>query len=640
MQDSLSARTNRPDPSIALLTPGPRHGDFFSHAYLARYLGFLLVEGGDLRADRGRIFLKTLDGLRPVDLVIRAIAGAQADPLELDPSGFLGPVGLVAAARQNPNLIANALGSALAENRGLGPYLPMLAQELLGEDLLLAETPKLWLGDRAHRARVTADIERYFIRHAFEQTARPGQAAAPRDPALLSSAERARLAEEFEQSGAALVAEEKTELATAPSYGANGLEPRAFVMRVFATATPGGFAVMPGGLAMTVDPARSLALTVPDGAARDVWVMSSAPQPAFRSLWRPTIEAAHVQRTPRELPSRAADNLFWLGRNVERADWTLRLLRACYSRLEVDRSQRQDTRLFSRALSSLIERYSDERPVAIPAGATEAEAVGHLARALLASPDRNFGLPTTLGHVHRIASLTRDRLSLEAWRTLNAFHTGRRWHPSELPAGMSDLIDLIDQGLGIIAAFNGLTHENMTRNLGWSFLDMGRRLSRADDMANLLNRVFAHDVAGVSEGAELRFVLELADSFITYRSRYRLTPLLPLVLDLLIVDETNPRSISYQLAELGRHIDNLPQTGKGRGRTDAQRIALALLTDVRLADVTALAATVTTAAPQRPELGALLIGEIDGIERLSDAITRRYFNVVEKEQAWVRARSR
>ena len=288
MQDALSQRVGRPDPTIALLTPGPRHNDFFSHAYLARYLGLLLVEGADLRAENGRVFLKTLDGLQPIDLIVRCVAGASSDALELDPSGFLGPVGLVQAVRQQPDLVVNALGTALAENRGLGSYLPALCKALLGEDLAIWDVTKWWLGDASVRQTVIGDLDRYFIRRANEQTARPGRAAPARDPAKMAPEDRAALIAEIELDGATLVAEEKAALGTAPSYGPNGLEAKPFAVRIFATAVPGGFAVMPGGLAMTVDPGASMALTVPDGASRDVWVLSNAPQPVFKSLWRPT----------------------------------------------------------------------------------------------------------------------------------------------------------------------------------------------------------------------------------------------------------------------------------------------------------------------------------------------------------------
>jgi uncharacterized circularly permuted ATP-grasp superfamily protein/uncharacterized alpha-E superfamily protein len=638
MQDALAHRIGRSDPAIALLTPGPHHNDFFSHAYLARYLGFQLVEGADLRAESGSVYLKTLDGLHPIDLIVRCVAGGSSDALELDPAGFLGPVGLVQSVRQKPDLVANALGTAVAENRGLGSYLPELCKQLLGEDLAIWDVAKWWLGDAAVRQAVIGDLDRYFIRRAFEQTARPGRAAPARDPARLTPAERSALIAEIQLDGAAMVAEEKTALGTTPSYGQNGLEPKPFAVRIFATAIPGaGFAVMPGGLAMTVDPGASMALMAPDGASRDVWVISDAPQPAFKSLWRPALDKAQIQRSPRELPSRAADNLFWLGRYTEQADWTFRVLRTCLSRIEEDSGPRQNLRLVHAVLANRLERDGSP-PVPVPSGLDETQAIAHLARLLMTATARVHSLPQTLGHVHRIAGLTRDRLSLEAWRTLNAFYVGPHWQSGAVPVSIGESLDLIDAGLAALSAFNGLTHENMTRNFGWSFLDMGRRMARAQNLSQLLQTAFCTGRPDDDDNASLLFVLELADSFITYRSRYRLNPMLALILDLLIIDEGNPRSIAFQLAALSTHIDALPQTGNGGGRTEAQRTALSMLSAVRLADPMRLAA----AAPddQQAGLAALLSRLLTGIPHLSDAITRRYFSMVEKEPKWMRARTR
>ena len=637
MQESLAQRAGRPDPTIALLTPGPRHEDFFSHAYLASYLGFLLVEGEDLRVDDERVHLKTLNGLQSIDLLVRCVAGASADALELDPSGFLGPVGLVQAARKAPNLVVNALGAALAENRGLGGYLPELCKSLLGEDLAIWDVKKWWLGDAKVRRDVLQNVDRYFIRRACEQTGRPGRAAPARDPATLSAVERSLLIEEIEFDGAGFVAEAKTALGTTPSYGANGLEPMPYAVRVFATATPNGFIVMPGGLAMTVNPGASMALTSPEGASRDVWVVSDTPQPVFKSLWRPAIEAAQTQRSLRELPSRAADNLFWLGRYIENADWTFRLLRNCLSRIEEDSGPHQDWQLMRTALNLQLQR-DGAPPVVVPRGLDDARVVAHLARELMVSTDRAFALPQMLGHVHRVASLTRDRLSLEAWRTLNAFYAGREWQPESLPTSIGESLDLIDMGLGVVAAFNGLSHENMTRNFGWSFLDMGRRLSRAANIAQLLLAAFGVRGPNEDDTGSFLFALELADSFITYRSRYRLKPMLAPLLDLLIVDETNPRSLGFQAAALVGHVDQVPQAGKGGERTEVQRIALAMLSDIRLADINRLVETDPDGS--RPALTALLTAQIGRIPEISETLTRRYFSILENKPKWMRAQSR
>jgi len=633
LQSSLTQRINRADPTIALLTPGPHHNDFFGHAYLARYLGFLLVEGGDLRVDGERAFLKTLEGLKPIDLIVRCVTGSAADPLELDPSGFLGPVGLVQAVRRQPDLVANALGSAVAENRGLGPYLPALASILLGEELLIGDGVKFWLGDPKARAEVFANLDLYVIRPAHERTARPGRAMPGRDPARMSKAARETLKVEMDLNGAAFVAEAKIGFGTTPSFGPDGLVAKPYALRLFAAATPNGPVVMPGGLAMTVDPQAAVSLSAPDGESRDVWIVSDGAVPPFHSLWRPSSETARIQRSPRELPSRAADNLFWLGRYVERADWTLRVLRQALGRLEEGSGARLDLGPVRKSLESILAKDAIYRMASAPA--TDAPLIQHLARLLLTSRDLSFGVPETLGHIHRIASLVRDRLSQEAWRTLNSFQARPGWQAANSPTTIGETIDLLDSGLGALSAFNGLMHENMTRNFGWTFLDMGRRLARATGVADLILAVFALAEREETDAASLAFVLDVADSSMTYRARYRQTPALPLVLDLLLVDETNPRSLAFQLAALSNHIEELPLGGPYSGRIEESRQLLSLLTQVRVAEVNRLSEP--AADGTRTGLVALLTEQTRKLPELSDAIARRYFALAEKESRWVRS---
>jgi uncharacterized circularly permuted ATP-grasp superfamily protein/uncharacterized alpha-E superfamily protein len=635
LQGALTGRASRADPTIALLTPGPRHSDFFSHAYLARYLGLLLVEGGDLRVTGEHVSLKTLQGLMPVDLMVRCVAGDVVDPLELDAAGFAGPVGLLQALRKDPDFVVNMPGTALAENRGLSGYLPKLANAVLGEDLLLPDGPRWWLGDQQGRQHALAKLEQMVIRPAHEGTARPGGAIAGIDPARLTQSERARLLQEIETRGAALVAEEKVGFGTTPSFSASGLIPKPYAVRLFVAATANGFLALPGGLAMTVDPDLTVALSAPDGESRDVWVVSDTALPPYTSLWRPTIEAAQVRRSMRDLPSRAADNLFWLGRYIERADWTMRTLRVSLSRLQEDSAPRQEMRASRIALQILLAK--DEGKVPGEWEVTDATLIERLAQNLMTSADWYYALPRTLENIHRIASLTRDRLSLEAWRTLNNFYASRRWRADAMPSAMGDALRLLDDGLQVLAAFHGLTHENMTRNFGWSFLDMGRRLSRALNLAEVLLGIFGKVGVGDDETGSLLFVLELADSFITYRSRYRLAPMLPLVLDLLLLDESNPRSVGFQLAALARHIETLPQSGQSSSRIEEQRLALSLLTQTRLADVASLDKIEDGA---RPALQRLLREQVAALPVLSDVLGRRYFNLTEKDAKWHRAYSR
>jgi uncharacterized circularly permuted ATP-grasp superfamily protein/uncharacterized alpha-E superfamily protein len=624
LKAAIGERSRRSDPSVVLLTPGPDHDDYFSHAYLARYLDIDLVEGGDLRIVGDDLVLKTLEGTKKVDAVIRCVEGADCDPLELNPASFRGPPGLVHATRSAPDLIVNALGSAVIENRAIGAYLPALARELLGEQLMLHDAPRWWLGDAANRVHVARKLEDFVIRPAREGTGRPGRATPGRSAAAMSASERARLLAEIERGGRDLVAEARIGFGSMPSLSAQGFRPRAFAVRLFASAGRDGFQVMPGGLAMGVDPASAVALSAADGETHDVWVLGDTPEAQHASLWRPRLESVLLKRTQRTLQSRVADNLFWLGRYLERADWTMRVIRASLGRrieyLDAGPTRQAGDLVLEMLLDKSMQAWrTDDLP---PAGRRSLALAGRLAT----RRDGHYGLLGSFDGIYRVASLTRDRLSLEAWRSLSAFQVDDAWQRRMAEASASELQDEVEDKLSLVATFNGHMHENMTRNFGWLFLDMGRRLERAFNLCDTLSVLFNEPEAEEEENQHLNFILRLADSYITYRSRYRVQPMLPLVLDLLVMDETNPRSVAFQLASLTSHLERLPQSREGRALTHDRRLVLGLQTAVRLADVNELAAT---ERGRRTGLATLVDKAVTEIPMISDAISRRYFRLVE-----------
>lgn len=624
MQSALTDHSQRDNARVALLSPGPRHEDYFSHAYLARYLGYLLVEGSDLRIKGNQTYLKTLEGLKEIDLIVRCVDGKDVDPLELDPTGFDGPAGLVRVTRKQPQLIVNAVGSAVAQNRGLGRYLPQISRRLLGEELILPDAPRWWLGDANAVSHVQANLDTLVIRKAQEGTGRPGQAAIGQDPRTLSAIERSTLLEDMQLHGRRLVAEEKIGFSTAPVHGRGGLSPKPFALRLFVTRAASGYKVMPGGLAMTVDPDRAVALTAPDGHTRDVWVRSDSEQSPHVSLWRPTVETARVERSQRVIQSRVADDLFWLGRYSERADWTMRVMRGALRRVEEDNGPATGRRAARKCLEVLLAKNAPSSVAQTDSRIPAEVEIERLCALLISNKKGQRTLERTFEGLYRVAHLARDRLSLEAWQALSRFRPGDTWVTALATASPISVLDQLEEGLASIAAFNGLMHENMTRNFGWSFLDMGRRMERAYNLSEAILALFIPVPEAEEEASSLVLLLELADSFITYRSRYRLDPMLPLVLDLLLLDEANPRSLSYQLAAISRQLESLPDGRRGVSLSEDRRLILAALTSIRLADVEAIAREANGAALER-----LMLEQVQLLPELSNAIARHYFNLTQ-----------
>jgi uncharacterized circularly permuted ATP-grasp superfamily protein/uncharacterized alpha-E superfamily protein len=628
VQGELLARAGRDDASMALLSPGPHHEDYFGHAYLARYLSLQLAEGGDLRVVGNNLYIKALEGLKPVDLILRCVEGLCSDPLELDPGSSFGPPGFMQALRKHPNLCANAVGTAVVENRGFGPYLGALCREILGEELALIDPPRWWLGDPDARQHVFARLQEMTIRPAQEGTGRPGGARRGIVTEDLSPAELADLVTELQLHGSDYVAGERVTFSTVPSWTATGLRAMPFAVRLYVALVDGEYHVMPGGIALDVGPHRGVALHSPGGYSRDVWVLSDKAVPPHASRLRAHLDMPAVARGGGgALRSRIADNLFWLGRYAERADWIMRLARAALCRLEPDIMAAQHREAVVCALDVLLGK--DEGVISLPQGDSSAKGVEQRVRSLLTGRGRLYGLSSTLDGVHHVASLIRDRLSVELWRTLQNFQASPFWMGRTLPSGPGEVLDSLDDGIMTLAAFNGMAAENMTRSYAWTFMEIGRRLERAHNLSELLLALFQDAGDEAAQSSALLLVLEVADSILTYRSRYLFAPLPALVLDLLLIDETNPRSVGFQLHSISSHFNALPKSLQRTQQLDERKIVLELCTRVQLADVHALAEPDEHGS--RVALKDLLTQLSTELPKLSEAITQRYFNLTEDQ---------
>src|ERR1700742_604473 len=326
-RDSLRAGADRDDPRIGLLTPGSFSETYFEHATLARYLGFLLVEGDDLAVSGDRIHIRTVAGLKRLDVLLRRVDSNSLDPLELDASSQLGVPGLIDVLRKNGVVVANMPGSGVMEARALLGFLPSLSRRLLGEDLKMPHIATWWCGQASAREEVLSRLDEVAIEGAYRRDVPgfPGQS--PVLPSELSAADREKLRAAISDRGIDYVGQELVRLSTTPVWDNGRITPRPFVLRVFAAATPNGWTIMPGGFCRIADQLDARAVSMGDGArAADVWVVSDKGVSTASLL--PAVDAVRIRRIPGWVPSGAADNLFWLGRYLERAEATLRLIRA------------------------------------------------------------------------------------------------------------------------------------------------------------------------------------------------------------------------------------------------------------------------------------------------------------------------
>src|SRR5712692_9020651 len=326
-RDSLRASADRDEPRIGLLTPGIFSETYFEHATLARYLGFLLVEGDDLAVSGDRIHIRTVSGLKRLDVLLRRVDSNFLDPLELDASSQLGVPGLIDVLRKNGVVVANMPGSGVMEARALLGFLPSLSRRFFGEDLKMPHIATWWCGQKTAREEVLSRLDEVAIEGAYGRGVPGFPGHGPVLAGELSGSERDRLKATINDRGIDYVGQELVRLSTTPVWNQGRITPRPFVLRVFAAATPGGWTIMPGGFCRIAEQPDARAVSMGDGArAADVWVVSDRAVPPATLL--PAVDTVRIRRIAGVVPSRAADNLFWLGRYLERAEATLRLIRA------------------------------------------------------------------------------------------------------------------------------------------------------------------------------------------------------------------------------------------------------------------------------------------------------------------------
>ena len=627
------------NPRVVMLTPGPHNETYFEQTYLARYLGYVLVEGQDLTVRDNIVFLKTLNGLERVDVILRRVDDDFCDPLELRNDSMLGVPGLIEAIRAGNVAVANAPGSGLVQSPAFMSFLPGLSKHILGEELQLPSVATWWCGQESARKYVLENLDKLVVKPAFR--------AAENHENTLTVAE---LKKRIEFDPDLFVAQEHVQLSNAPSWDGKWV-PRAFALRVFLVArADGSYSVMPGGLARVSADTEGKSISMQHGgSSKDTWITSEIPVEETTLLHKAGVNF-ELRRTGNNLPSRLADNFFWLGRYSERADATARLLRSALRRFNPERT---GSALF--VLGPLLQTLESQGQLPgileDPELRQNPEAFEAELLATIFDPSRPGSLYGIIGNLFRLAAQVRDRTSNDLWRVISKLNdrlacaretlttkTGERVSTqtqtsrsqSQNNAGIQDAapepspimlagdaVRVLNEILDGIAAFDGLARENMTRAQAWRFIDMGLRIERAIYISTLLNCVL---VAPDPENSSLlEAILEVDDSSITYRSRYNLLPQLAAVADLILLDDRNPRSVLFQINQLVQHFERLPKERNSAGR----EILNNCLARLERGDTRELAGYTENLPASKT--GRLIQQTLRDLPKLSDAIAASYF---------------
>ncbi len=618
------------DPRIVILTPGPLNETYFEHAYLAAYLGYTLVQGGDLTVRDGKVWLKSLSGLQAVDVILRRVDDSFCDPLALRSESKLGVTGLLEAVRRGNVAIANPLGSSVLENPGLMAFLPRLARYFLNDDLKLPSIATWWCGQSRERDFVLQHLDSLVIKpinRGFGNYAVFGGS--------LSSKEKDTLRSQIMAKPHLFIGQEQVSFSTLPAFIDQKIEPRNAVLRNFVVASGHDYQVMPGGLTRVARQKDNLIVSnQAGGISKDTWVLAAEPDKPI-SLWTQPKRNQLIDANVEALTSRAADNLFWVGRNLERTEAVTRLLRVIL--LKHREAFEFKDPIDAECLSVLLRTFTqvtgtypgfikcDEQFIKTP----EAELIS-----LVKDAFRSGSLTSNVQAFFQAAFSIRDLWSQDTWRSVDNIQ--RRWQQrvnnvdlkiEQLPTHLDDLM------VGIVA-FTGLTSESMTREAAWLMLDSGRRLERALALIALFRSTLALRQEDALQTQVLEAVLVATDSLTIYQRRYRSYIQLPLVLELLLLDDAHPRSLAYQLQQLSVHIAALPRSKRKGQLSGEERLILEAYTDLRLCNVQELTqVNEDDGVYQRFE--ELLSNTTDLLWQTSELIAEAYFSHSQTSQLMV-----
>jgi len=546
---TAAARMTQETPRFALLTPGPYSETYFEHAYLARYLGLPLVEGADLTVRNDKLYLKTLHGLQRIHGLLRRLDDDFCDPLELRADSSLGVPGLLQAVRAGNVVMANSLGTSFLESPAVQGFLPAISEYLLGEPLKMPSLNTWWCGETAAWKDISPNLETQVIKPTYATTARTN--FQPAIASVLSERDRQKWRDRIEQQPDLYTTQSYLPFSQAPTWQGDRVMPRTAMLRVYAIAADNGeWQVLPGGMTRiaTIDP--HIVSIQSGGSTLDTWVMTDQPVDTYSML--PSREKIQRWTASEQLvSSRSAENLFWLGRYTERCESMVRLAKEAL--VLVSTNQQDSLPVLNDVISALGESHK-LIPKETPSLTQSAAIFGRTLISGLAKKDAG-GLINNIDALEHALKALRDRLPSEHAEIAQTMRQMVMRTPNRTPI---DTIEVLDALSIQLVALVGFQSDRMTRDLGWHMLTVGRLIERLINLSEVLCTFFSNSAVYTPRGFET--LLVLFDSSITYRTRYQRQQDVYALMDLLVTDETNPRSFNCIVRALDDEIKHLPDS--------------------------------------------------------------------------------
>jgi uncharacterized circularly permuted ATP-grasp superfamily protein/uncharacterized alpha-E superfamily protein len=569
------------NPRIVILTPGSKNETYFEHSYLSSYLGFTLVQGNDLIVKDNFVWLKTMGGLERVDVILRRVDDIYCDPLELRADSQLGIPGLLQCVRSGNVSIANPLGSSILENPGLMPFLQLISRYFLSEDLILPTIASWWCGQPKELQYVLDNIQTLVVKKIH----RNPTGSSSIDGASLSSAQLDECRRQIKANPSLYVGQEKVEISLSPSLIDERIIPQKVLFRSFLVSNQDDYVAMAGGLVRSSANAGNFNISSQMGGfSKDAWVISPEPGRVVTVLNETPEGAAETYNDM--LPSHAAENLFWVGRYTERLLGNARFLRTVMQFLaEGNKLITENNRQTERNLLEAFTRYSFTIPGFT--GEKAEELFGDPWKELkdiLFNEKRAGGIKYNFLQFHKAIHEVRDHWSTDTWRVVRGIEEQLQNGIPLTHHGHLQMIHTLDDLITSTVAFIGLNRESISREQGWIMLDLGRKIEQSLLVITMLKTTMVKKHNDQVEYNLQQSVLMSNEGLVNYRYKYRRPLQNLLVIDLLLFDPNNPRSLTYQVVRLKSYLINLPKNKGAQSTSEYEPLILEADALLRLAN--------------------------------------------------------
>ncbi len=568
-------------PRIVLLTPGPRNETYFEHAFLASYLGITLVQGEDLIMRDSFVWIKTVEGLEKVDVILRRVDDSFCDPLELREDSQLGIPGLLQAVRKGNVAIANPLGSSILENTGLMAFLHGAFKYFLNEDPLIPMIATWWCGQKKEMDYVLEHLDTLVIKDIERVSGFKTMMGSQ-----LSKAQKEELIRKIKFQPFRYVGQEEVEFSTSPVFTKEKLEPRFSVLRSYLVANKDGYAMMRGGLTRCSPEKGSFLVSNQDGGiSKDTWVEASFIKPAGSSAVHQTPD----MKRKAVLPSRTAENLFWVGRYTQRVIRTSRFIRIVLRNLtQKNFIQGGNDSESLKVLLQTTTHITDTYPGFVEDAEEKMNSPLPEIHQLICNPERVGSILFTLSNLLKSMYAARDRWTVDSWRIIDDIENVKRRIAVLEPDGIRHAFSLLDQLNGGLLSFSEMTRQSMYRSDGRIMYRMGQLMEEILMEVAQYKSILSYDYEESVEFQILEALLLSNQNLSSYRSVYRTSLDEVPVIDLLFLNSHNPTSILSQLEGLLKYARSLAQKEGGTNDNEISRLVFECYSQVRLMNIESL----------------------------------------------------